>query len=190
MARALRVSGLVLMLLVCAFGLLWAAAEAMADPGGWLAVALTAAWLVPLLLLTGLALWRPELAQPVILVVAVLLGLVLVFSAVAQGTWSDLENHVGPFRAVGLLALALPTAVLAWHRPLTGGSVLLALGALATVLGMVLRGRVGGSAALGVVALPIVLSGALFLLSTTVQGAGGAPRLRKDTALPTDVRRE
>jgi hypothetical protein len=68
-SRAARGLTIMAMVLAGLFGLLavmFTAGETFADPGGWEAVGLTALWLVPLIVLLGLALARPSVAQPVL----------------------------------------------------------------------------------------------------------------------------
>lgn len=81
----------------------------------------------------------------------------------------------GPLLAVSALAVAIPTAVLAWRRTLTSGVMLMVLGLVPAGL-LILARPANGVAPLstiatsvGAVSLPIFLIGALFVVAAIVQ---------------------
>ena len=176
-----------------AFGLmgtLFVAGETFIDPGGWAAVGVTALWVVPMLGLVGLALLRPELAArvmvPVTLVVAVATVADATFALVPRDSW-------GPVAAIAVFTTAVVLGFLGLHDDGLAGRLLVSLALaqlVATVLTPVLHGRgeggpgpgamAGGSS--GVVVLPLLLVGALFLasdmLERTSQDGRHAPLVR------------
>ncbi|HEX2499469.1 MAG TPA: hypothetical protein VHO00_11780 [Actinomycetes bacterium] len=160
------VRGLTIMAMVLAglFGLLavmFTAGETFADPGGWEAVGLIALWLVPLIVLLGLALARPSVAQPVLEALSAVWVVAALWSIAAPHTWRSFESTNGPVRAVACLALLMPIAALGWHRALPAGAMLLVIGLAAVVA--------TGSAPLRVVAVPAIVIGALLLTAGLVE---------------------
>ena len=172
MARFLRLAAVTLTALFVAGGLLFAIGSAWDDPGGWTALLVTLAIVVPLVVLTVLA------AQDAELGFLVLAGAVGLFAA-----WMVLTLFVevgeGPHLPVIALLLALPSAVLGRRHPGRAGGLLLALAAVpfADVLvrwfgergaeGPGLLAILGGST--GAVVVPLAVLAVLFL----VAGAAG-----------------
>lgn len=147
---------------------LFVAGSAFADPGGWSAVGMTAAWLVPLVALVALAFWRPRQSVPV-LVVAALLPLAL-------GTWSlvdptaarDWENRVGPVGLVVLLVVGAGLVTLGLSRPGLAGAVLLVVTVVPPLLAALAPGAGRGAPlSLGLLTLPLVVSAVLYLVAGT-----------------------
>jgi hypothetical protein len=157
------------------FGLLggiFVAGETFDDPGGWPAVGMTAAWLVPLVALSVLAVRRPQSAGPVfIAATASVAGFTLADSAfgiIPRDDW-------GPVAAIVVFALGVALAFLGLHRPMLAG-VLMVIAALAqlaaTLLSTAVRATgeqpgpssvVGGSS--GVVIVPLLVVGFLFVVA-------------------------
>lgn len=140
--------------------------ETVADPGGWRAVGLVAAWAVPLAVLAVTAWSRPRAAAIVLAVAtAADVGLAIWF-AVAPQAWRSWENHVGPVRALLSFVVVVPLGLLGWRRPATAGWLLVVLGAapilLADLAGVVPLTAVTSMTA---VSVPAVLIGLVYLLA-------------------------
>ena len=157
------------------FGTLFVAGETFADPGGWAAAGVTALWLVPMLGLVALAVLRPELSArvmvPVTLVVAVATVADAAFALVPRDSW-------GPVAAIAVFATAVVLGFLGLHEAGLAGRLIVGLALaqlVATVLTPMLHGRgeggpgasLGGSS--GVVVMPLLLVGALFLVSDMLE---------------------
>jgi hypothetical protein len=188
-ARIVRYVAFGAMVLFGLGGGLFAAGYAFEDPGGWTAVAMTVLWVLPVALLVLLALLRPAAAGPVFVgvtaVVATATVLDAAFELVPRDAW-------GPVGAVSVLGLAVALAFLGLHRAGLAGLLMVVLGLaqlLATVLphlgqppgeGPGLGAMLGGSS--GVVVLPLLVDGALFLVSGRLAHEplrpGGTPRPR------------
>ena len=147
---------------------LFVAGSALSDPGGWAAVGMTAAWLVPLVALVVLAFWRPRQAVPV-LVVAALLPL-------AFGAWSlvdptaarDWENRVGPVGLVVLLVVSAGLVTLGLSRPVLAGAVLLVVTVVPPLLAALAPGTGRGEPlSLALLTLPLVVAAVLYLVAGT-----------------------
>jgi len=166
-ARVLRVIAVSLVALLGIVASLFIAGETLADPGGWEAVLLIAAWAVPMVALSVMALVRPELSSRVLpVVVAVVAGWVIVDSLahiIDRDTW-------GPVGTISMVAVLIPCGLLGVHRASAAGWLLLlgtAAQFVATLAGMDRAGgqslwsAFGGST--GVMVLPFLVLAALFL---------------------------
>ena len=183
MRKVLMVVAAVLMGLFALVAGMFVIGETFTDPGGWAAVGLVSLWLVPLAALSLFAWWRPEAATWVLGGLALVsLGLV-VWSALDPAAWRSFEDANGPVLAIGLFAVSVPVAVLAWHRPLAAGGMLVGLGlvplvsvGLLAATGAFDEGLVPPQAGLSVMIGPLVLVGALFLIAGTLAaGEQSAP---------------
>ena len=152
------------------FGALFVAGETLADPGGWQAVGLVAAWAVPMAALVLLALRRPAIAGrllPWALGVASVLLLVDAAGAYPRDT--------GPVGTITMFAVAVPCGLLGLHRALRAGMLLLAAAAVQLVGTLVERGRAGSPlrAALGgstgALVVPLLVCAALLLLTAVLE---------------------
>jgi hypothetical protein len=178
-ARALKGAALVLAGMYAGFFGLFAIGETFTDPGGWVAVGATTAWLGPLGVLSVLAWHRPRWAAPVLAGLLVALVGVYVWSAVTLDAWSTFENTTGPFRALIAFVLAVPMAVLGWRRPRVAGMMLIALPALPTLLLLInlARGLGPGSWPIAIVTAPAGIIGVLHLIA-------GSPHPRPRSPAP------
>jgi hypothetical protein len=164
-AKVLRYVAFTFMALIGLGGGMFVAGETFVDPGGWAAVAGTAAWALPLVALSVFALRRPAAAGPVLVGATALVALFTladsVFGIIPINDW-------GPVVAVAVFATGVALAFLGLHRAELAGLLMVVAGLAqlaATVIG---RGSepgamFGGSS--GVVVLPILLVGLLFLLA-------------------------
>jgi hypothetical protein len=173
-------AGVALVGVVGVAGALFAAGEILADPGGWEAVGLVAAWGVPLIGLSILALRRPERAGRVLTTLLVLGGGLVLASAL--GGWLD-RDRWGPVDTLALFAVAIPCGLLGVHLARRAGLSLLAASALqmgATLVGMDREGgqsigsALGGSR--GVLVLPYLVVALFFLLASLLEGHRSRPR--------------
>lgn len=165
LARTVRVVAMVLVVGLGVLGSAFVIGEVFTDPGGLQAVWLTAAWLLPMLVLTALALWWSELAAPLLPALVAVAGVFLLVDA----TLHMLPRGVGPVPAVLVFALAVPTGLLGWHRPRLAGLSLVALSLLTLVANALVRhgaplGAVFGGSS-GVLVMPLLLIGALLVLA-------------------------
>lgn len=172
LARILRRTAFTFMMAFGLLGTLFVAGYALTDPGGLTGIGMTAAWVLPMVALTGLALVRPETGAPVLTFATVL---VLGFTVVDGVVGVVPRDDVGPVAAITVFALAVALAALGLHRAKLAG-VLMVTTALvqlaATVLGAVVHqvgagpgpGALLGSSS-GVVVLPVLLAGAAFWLA-------------------------
>lgn len=192
MTRLARVLRYIAFTSMAVFGLLaglFVAGYAFEDPGGWAAVAVTALWVLPLVALSVLALLRQEAAVPVFIWVTVAVGLFTLadsaFGVIPRDEW-------GPVAVVVVLALGVALAFLGLHQAALAGLLMIGTGLVqlaATVVGVAVHGpgdgpgpgaMLGGSS--GVVVMPLLIVGALFLLSGLLDHQplrpGQAPRVR------------
>lgn len=173
MARLLRRAGFAVMAVLTMVVGVFVIGETFDDPGGWGAVGLVSAWLVPLAVLAALAWRRPGLATWVL---GALTGMVLVgavWFAVDPQAARSLEDGVGPVRALAVFVVAAALGVLGLARTGPAAVLLLVVGLAPTLLGGLGR---GGTSSLAAASLPAVLTGVLYLASTfAARGADDAP---------------
>jgi hypothetical protein len=177
-ARALKGAALLLVGMDAVFFGMFAIGEVLSDPGGWRAVAWTAAWLVPLGALSVLAVRQPDLAAAVLgLVLVGLLGMSL-WVGFEPGTWAAFEDTHGPIRAVWGIAVSVPIALLGVQRPLRAGAMLVTVAALPLLVIVLSAARGLGPAGWpsAVVTAPVGIAGALLLMAS----ASSSGRVRSD----------
>ncbi|MGZ4626780.1 MAG: hypothetical protein ACXV3S_10930 [Kineosporiaceae bacterium] len=167
-ARFLRLTGFWLVAAVAGFFGLFVVGEMVTDPGGWTAVWLIAAFVVPLAFCCLLAWRRPDAGTWLLAVLTAALLAVDVWSAIDPGALRDLENRMGPVQAIAVLGVGAAVGVLGLTRTRAAGIMLVLLGAGAWLS----VGGVGGAAALAIVSGPLLLGGVLYPVSAAV--AGGA----------------
>ncbi|MGZ4438206.1 MAG: hypothetical protein ACXVWU_13245 [Nocardioides sp.] len=179
LAKVLRYVAFGAMALFGLLGTMFVAGYAFDDPGGWAALGMTALWVVPMLALCAFAWRRPERAGPVLVgVSAAVLAFGLVdalFAVVPRDAW-------GPVTGISVFALGVALAFLGLRRALLAGTVMVvvALTQAATVVlghaareggdGPGLGAMLGGSS--GVVVMPILLVGLLFLVAGALDHEG------------------
>jgi hypothetical protein len=168
-AKVLRHVAFTLMAVFGLLGGMFVAGETFADPGVWSAVAMTAAWALPLIALSVFALRRSAAAGPVFVGATALIVLFIL----ADSAFGIIPRDTGPVVAVVLFAIGVALAFLGLHRAELAGLLMLVVGLAELAANW---GRLGGSS--GVVILPILLVGLLFLLA----GALGNESLRSRSA--------
>lgn len=164
--------------LMALFGLLGGAfvlGEVFTDPGGWTAVWLSALWVVPLVGLSLFGLLRPETAGPVLVVVT---AVVAVFTLADSLLDIIPRDDWGPVAAIVVFTLGVTLAFLGLHRALLAGSLMVGIALtqlVATLAGAAVHAAgdgagagLGGSS--GVVVLPLLVIGALFVEAGRMQG--------------------
>lgn len=172
-ARLLKQAGFVVSAVFTFIGGAFIVGDAFADPGGWAALGLVAAWAVPLIALAAVSWFRPDLATRLLgVLMTVAVGLSVWFALDPQW-WRTVENDIGPIRAVAVFVLAAAVAVLGLRRTAVAGVMLLVLGVVPVVVSSL--GSRGGIPSLAATSLAPVVSGVLYLLSARVARGAGSP---------------
>jgi hypothetical protein len=159
--------------LFTAFAAMFAAGEAIADPGGLPAVTLLTLWALPLIALGACAYSRPDRTSSVLLGLLVIAAGAQGWAARAEGGWQSIDANVGPVRSILTLALAGVLGLFALKRPQRGAVMLLVLGALPYV-----AGRLVGAAdtvQLSAVDHSALVTGAVVLVGAWLQAPPHAP---------------
>ena len=140
---------------------------AFEDPGGWVAAAMTAAWVLPTIAL-GLLAWRypTQMRTPLIALSAISM-IVAASQAVWPHEWRDFLFRTGPVEAIATFGVVFGLNAFArYHDELLGGALmmLVALTPIAAVyFGSGLqRGVLGGSTS--AMLLPGVVIGLVYVL--------------------------
>lgn len=185
-ARVLRIVAVGLVALFGTVAGLFIAGETFADPGGWEAVVLTAAWAVPLIALSVLALVWPGPSSRVLPIVVALAAGWVVVDALAHVIDRDVWGPVG---AVSMFAVLVPCGLLGVHRAAEAGWLLLAGAAAQFVATVASMDRAGGQSlwsafggSTGVTVLPFLALAAVFLAVAAAErwtghADGGTQRL-------------
>lgn len=148
------------------FGL-FVAGETLSEVGGWRAAGLIALWLVPLLVLSTAAWFRPQGSIALLAALVAVCGGLYLWSMLQNAAWSEFEDARGPIRTLVAMTLFAPIAVLGWKRSRPAGTMLLTLALIPVLtLLMSLAGGVPEGWPLLLVSGPAALAGALFLVST------------------------
>ena len=181
-ARLLRRTGMAIMGLVGAFFCLFVIGETMTDPGGWKGVELVALWFVPLVGMVVVAWLWPSVAIWLVGTLTTLTIALTGWRAVDEGI-RDLEDRIGPFTTIALLAVAIAAAALGHRRTGAAGIMLVVLGAAPMLLWNIL-GPGDIRDVFLVAGSPIVVAGILYLVSDAIERrlpwprAGGPERPR------------
>jgi hypothetical protein len=152
------------------FGALFVAGETLADPGGWAAVGLVAAWAVPMAALVVLALLRSEVASRLLPWALLVAGVLLLVDAAGA-----FPRDTGPVGTITMFAAAVPCGLLGLHRALRAGVLVLAAAGLQLAAAVVERGRTGASlrevlgGSTGALVVPFLLCAALLLLTALLE---------------------
>ncbi len=171
-AKVLQYTAFTLMMMVGVAGGLLLAGYAFKDLDPWVATVTTAAWFVPMVAMSVLAVRRPDAAAPVLVGLAVAVG----FATVLDAAFSVVDiDALGPVMAVAVLATAVALGFLGLHREALSGLLLILLALAqfgATVLAHAGSGRSGGpgmrdllTTSSGITVLPLALVGLLLLVA-------------------------
>jgi hypothetical protein len=162
-AVILRRAGFGLMALSTFFFGAFIIGDTFADPGGWKAAGLVAAWAVPLAGLAALSWFRPRWAVSVLAVLSAAMIGVSVWFALNPQAWRSFEDRHGPIRAIATFLLVAALAVLGLKRTAVAGVLLLAIGVIPVAVSSL--GSFLGFASLSVVSAAPVIAGVLYLVS-------------------------
>jgi hypothetical protein len=163
---ALQESALWVMLGFVGFVGLMTVGEAATDPGGWVGIGGSAAWVAAI---AGLALWA--LYRPFGALIALA---VLACAPLAYGVWSLLdyeaasnwEDAHGPLSLVLSLTVCAPAAVAGLFRPRPAGYLIIVASAAPILLAAIgAASKFGRPLSIGLLMLPVVASGVLFVLA-------------------------
>lgn len=150
---------------------LFVGGDAVVDPGGWVGIGGTAAWVLATLGLCLLAFYRP-VAAVVVLAVAACAPLAFgAWSLVDYGAAHAWEDSHGPLSLVLVLSVCGPAAVAGLFRPRAAGYLILTV-----CLVPLLLAAVGAAShfveplSVGLLLVPFVASGVMLLLSARHQG--------------------
>lgn len=168
-ARALVWTAAAIMTVFTVLAGLFISGYALADPGGTEGIMLVLWWAVPLAVLAVLAWLRPSWAAPVLALLTALVVMAGIWFALDSASWREFENANGPVRAVAVLVLAFPAAVLGLKRTATAGWLLLALG-LGPIAFSAL-GNLAGVVSLSAVSVIPLITGLLFLVAARMTRA-------------------
>jgi len=172
-AAALRQAGFGLMAVSALFFGGFLIGEAFADPGGWQAAGLVAAWAAPLAGLSALSWLRPGWAIYVLAALTAAVIGVSIWFALNPAGWRSLEDRHGPIRAVITFVLVTAIAVLGLQRTAAAGVLLLAAGIIPVAVSSV--GSFLGLASLSIVSAAPVITGILYLASAHTAGRSAPP---------------
>jgi hypothetical protein len=141
---------------------LFASGYAMDDPGGLAGFGLVLAIFGPILL-GALLVWKaPDVAYPVLIVVAALAVVFGLWQLIDPLTLRDFEDENGPVSAIGSFITMVPVALLARTRPWPAATIMLVV-AVAGFLPELRAGFHFGSST--AVAMPMLLEAALLGLA-------------------------
>lgn len=168
---ALRWSALAVTLGFVGLVTLFVGGSAVTDPGGFAGIAGTAVWVLLMVGLSLLALYRPGASLAVLAVAACAPLAFGVWSLVDYGAAHDWEDSHGPLSLVLVMAICAPAGVAGLFRPHAAGYFILTVSVVPLLLEAV------GAAShfyeplfVGLLLVPLVASGVLFLLSGRQQG--------------------
>ena len=180
-ARLLRRAGFAVMTVLAVLAGVFVVGESFGDPGGLRAVGLIAAWLVPLVVLAVLAWRRPEWAGWVLGSLTGVMVIGAVWFAVDPQAARELEDDVGPVRALAVFVVAAALAVFGLVRTDVAAVLLLVVGLVPMLAGGLGR---GGMSSLTAASVPAVLTGLLYLASA-IAARGGENAGVPDDGRPT-----
>jgi hypothetical protein len=147
---------------------LFVCAEILSDPGGWLGLGVVAVWVLPMLALSALALWRPGWAAPVMTALVGAWVAASLLTVVFATAWAQYEDTHGPIGLIVMLGLCVPLVLLGRARALRAGVLLLIAVITPIVCGiaaMLVSWTVGGGIVLVVIGGPFLVSGVLLVLA-------------------------
>lgn len=162
-AKALVWTAAAIMAVFTVFAGLFISGYAVVDPGGIEGIALIASWTAPLAALAALAWLRPSWAVPVLTVLTALLVAAGTWFAVDSASWRAFENANGPVRAVAVLIVAFPSAVLGLRRTAVAGWLLVAAGFGPVALSAL--GSLAGVVSLSAISVIPLITGLLYLVA-------------------------
>ena len=180
MRRVLTIIALTIMGLFAALASMFILGEVFTDPGGGTAVVLSAIWVLPVVVVSGVVLLRPEAGGWLLMgLTGAAIGVVL-WAALDPDLWRTIQEDTGPVLAIALFALSIPIAVAGWRRPLFAGILLVILGVVPLVslslmvrTGTVGEGGVPPQAGMSALTSPLLLVGGLLVIAGLIERSRG-----------------
>ena len=160
-ARALTWTAAAIMAAFTVLAGLFISGYALTDPGGAEGITIVLSWAVPLAALAVLAWLRPAWATPALALLTALLVVAGMWFAMDSPSWRAFENANGPVRAVAVLVIALPAAVLGLKRTAAAGWLLVALGIGPIAFSAL--GSLAGVVSLSAISVIPLITGLLYL---------------------------
>ena len=177
-------AGAAVMAVFTVLGGVFIAGYALQDPGGNTGLLITAAWLLPMLILavSWPEFW-PAPTAPLLLALTASFIAACVWLAFDPAALRAFISDNGPVIAVSVVALSFPAAVLGLKRTALAGWMLVALGALPLLITFI--GRSGPVASLAAASVVPLIAGIAYLVSarmapgSTTAGNQRLPRLER-----------
>lgn len=149
---------------------LFVVGESATDPGGWVGIGGSAAWVLVMAGLGAWAFYRPSGALVALTVLACAPLAYGVWSLLDYETASNWEDSHGPISLVLSLTVCAPAAAAGLFRPRPAGYLILVASAAPIVLAAIgAASKFYRPLSIGLLLLPIVVSGALFVLAERQQ---------------------
>lgn len=167
-ATALQRAGAAVMAFFTVLGGIFIAGYALQDPGGNTGLLITAAWVLPMLILAVAAWFWPAPTAPLLLALTASFIAACVWLAFDPAALRAFISENGPVIAVSVIALSFPAAVLGLKRTALAGWMLVALGALPLLITVI--GRSGPVASLAAASVVPLIAGISYLVSARMAG--------------------
>lgn len=180
-AMALQRTGAAVMAVFTVLAGVFIAGYALQDPGGNTGLLITAAWVLPMLILAVAAWFWPAPTAPLLLALTASFIAACVWLAFDPAALGAFISENGPVIAVSVVALSFPAAVLGLKRAALAGWMLVALGALPLLITVI--GRSGPVASLAAASVVPLIAGISYLVSARMaSGSTAAGRGRAAAA--------
>ena len=172
-AAALQRTGAAVMAVFTVLAGVFIGGYALQDPGGNTGLLITAAWVLPMLILAVAAWFWPAPTAPLLLALTASFIAACVWLAFDPAALRAFISENGPVIAVSVVALSFPAAVLGLKRTALAGWMLVALGALPLLITVI--GRSGPIASLAAASVVPLIAGISYLVSARMAGGSTAP---------------
>jgi len=172
-ATALQRTGAAVMAVFTVLAGVFIAGYALQDPGGNTGLLITAAWLLPMLILSVAAWFWPAPTAPLLLALTASFIAACVWLAFDPAALRAFISENGPIIAVSVVALSFPAAVLGLKRAALAGWMLVALGALPLLITVI--GRSGPVASLAAASVVPLIAGIAYLVSARMASGSTTP---------------
>lgn len=171
-ATALQRTGAAVMAVFTVLAGVFIAGNALQDPGGNTGLLITAAWVLPMLILAVAAWFWPAPTAPLLLALTASFIAACVWLAFDPAALRAFISENGPVIAVSVVALSFPAAVLGLKRAALAGWMLVALGALPLLITVI--GRSGPVAALAAASVVPLIAGISYVVSARMASGSTA----------------
>ncbi len=172
-ATALQRAGAAVMAVFTVLAGVFIAGYALQDPGGNTGLLITAAWVLPMLILAVAAWFWPAPTAPLLLALTASFIAACVWLAFDPAALREFISENGPVIAVSVVALSFPAAVLGLKRTALAGWMLVALGALPLLITVI--GRSGPVASLAAASVVPLIAGIGYLVSVRMASGSTTP---------------